>query len=183
MPGIRHRPRRLVLAATVQEADWDGRYRSGNREWANGIRIEDTRRTDYRISSHPELVNGFINQYRNFLQSLDLHDKTACTEETSYAGKVLILRADVLTDRYKQGDYQYFYAVSGFGCDPDKLGTKVFGEFLKDGEETCFTRSDFHGVADESQMPEWAKERTAEIRERINNGPAEAEDASMGQTM
>jgi len=172
-----------VLAATVQEADWDGRYRSGNREWANGIHIEDTRRTDYRISSHPELVNGFINQYRSFLQSRNLHDRTACTEETSYTGKVLILRADVLTDRYKLGDYQYFYAVSGFGCEPDKLGTKVFGEFLKDGEETCFTRSDFHGVADESQMPEWAKERTAEIRERINNGPAEAEDASMGQTM
>ena len=111
-----------VLAATVQEADWDGRYRSGNREWANGIHIEDTRRTDYRISSHPELVNGFINQYRSFLQKLDLHDRTACTEESSYAGKVLILRADVLTDRYKLGDYQYFYAVSGFGCEPDKLG-------------------------------------------------------------
>ena len=73
--------------------------------------------------------------------------------------------------------------VSGFGCDPDKLGTKVFGEFLKDGEETCFTRSDFLGVADESQIPEWAQERTAEIRNRLNNGPAEAEDASMGQTM
>ena len=73
--------------------------------------------------------------------------------------------------------------MSGFGCEPDKLGTKVFGEFLKDAEETCFTRSDFLGVADESQLPEWARERTAEIRNRLNNGPAEAEDASMGQTM
>ena len=172
-----------VLAATVQEADWDGRYRQKNRDWANGIRIEDTRRTDYRVSSHPELVNGFIDQYRKFLQSLDLHDKTACTEETAYAGRVLILRPDVLNDRYKHGDYQYFYAVSGFGCEPDKLGTKVFGEFLKDGEETCFTRSDFLGAADESQLPEWARERVTEIRSRMENSSDEAENASMEQRM
>ena len=172
-----------VLAATVHEADWDGRYRQKNRDWANGIHIEDTRRTDYRVSSHPELVNGFIDQYRKFLQSLDLHDKTACTEETAYTGKVLILRPDVLNDRYKHGDYQYFYAVSGFGCEPDKLGTKVFGEFLKDGEETCFTRSDFLGAADESQLPEWARERVAEIRTRMENSCDEAQSASMEQRM
>lgn len=172
-----------VLAATVQEADWDGRYRQKNRDWANGIRIEDTRRTDYRVSSHPELVNGFIDQYRKFLQSLDLHDKTACTEETAYAGRVLILRPDVLNDRYKHGNYQYFYAVSGFGCEPDKLGTKVFGEFLKDGEETCFTRSDFLGAADESQLPEWARDRVAEIRTKMENSFDEAQSASMEQTM
>ena len=172
-----------VLAATVQEADWDGRYRQMNRDWANGIYIEDTRRTDYRVSSHPELVNGFIDQYRQFLQTLDLHDKTACTEETDYAGRVLILRPDVLNDRYKQGDYQYFYAESGFGCEPDKLGTKVFGEFLKDGEETCFTRSDFLGAADESQLPEWARERVAEIRTRMENSSDEAQSASMEQRM
>ena len=33
-----------VLAATVQEADWDGRYRPKNREWADGIYIPDTRK-------------------------------------------------------------------------------------------------------------------------------------------
>ena len=172
-----------VLAATVQEASWDERYRPKNREWANSIYIPDTRREEYRVTSHPELVNGFIDQYRRFLQTLDLHDKSVCNKETEYSGRVLILNPDVLNDRYKQGDYQYFFAESGFGCWPDKLGTKVFGEFLKDGEQTVFERGDFLGAADERLLPEWAQERTAEIRDRLDNAPAETEDASMGQTM
>ena len=172
-----------VLAATVQDADWDGRYRPQNLEWAKSICIPDTRRADYRVRSHPELVNGFINQYRVFLQSLNLHGQSACTEETDYIGKVLILKPEVLKDEYKQGDYQYFYAYGGFGCRPESLGRKVAGEFLKDGESCSFAREDFAGVADESQLPDWARERIAEIRERRNDSPDEAEDASMEQTM
>ena len=172
-----------VLAATVQEADWDGRYRPKNREWANGIDIPDTRKADYCVSSHPELVNGFIDQYREFLRTLDLHDRSVCTGEQNYEGRVLILNPDVLKDEYKRGDFQYFYARGGFGCSPDTLGHKVTGEFLKDGEVCSFERSEFLGAADESLLPEWARDRVSEIREQSNENPDETQGASFGQTM
>ena len=85
-------------------------------------------------------------------------------------------------------------SVSGRGCDRCfkalSYGLKHHvadydraGERCRQAHVAKGRRSDFLGVADESQLPEWARERTAEIRNRLNNGPAEAEDASMGQTM
>ena len=50
-----------VLASTIQHADWDGRYRPNNREWAAKYAIptdpEDTT-SDFCLTTHPEIVNG-----------------------------------------------------------------------------------------------------------------------------
>ena len=159
-----------VLANTVQLADWDGRYRPSTREWADSFPIPDSpedRRWEFQLHSHPEIVNGMTGLYRKFVQSLGLHDRNDCLEDSGvedYTGKVLILNPDILKDEYKTGDYQYFLAESGFGCNPSSLGSKVFGQFLLDGEKTYFARSEFIGIADESRMPEWALEKLDEIR-------------------
>lgn len=81
----------------------------------------------------------------------------------SYAGRVLLLDPDVLREEYRYAEFQYFYAESGFGCDPSKLGSKIFGRFLYDGERTAFRRQDFLGIADPSKMPAWAQLKTAEL--------------------
>ena len=75
----------------------------------------------------------------------------------NYEGKLLVLRPEALKEEYRFEEFQYFLGQSGFGCDPSKLGTKVFGRFLIDGEETSFHRGAFMGVADEKKLPEWAK--------------------------
>lgn len=83
-------------------------------------------------------------------------DKTNCIDEKDYGYKLLILRPDVLAEGFRNSDYQYFFATTGFGCKPDGTG-KVFGSFLKDGEKSYFYRRDFIGVADTKQLPDWAK--------------------------
>lgn len=56
----------LVLANTVQLQDWDGRYSRRNKEWAATIPSfdSDTVRRDYALSSHPAVLDGFIDLVR-----------------------------------------------------------------------------------------------------------------------
>jgi hypothetical protein len=75
----------------------------------------------------------------------------------------MILRPSALNEQYRSREYQYFLADSGFGCNPDKLGGKVFGRFLTDGESTQFRRGDFLGEADSYGLPDWAKKKLQEL--------------------
>lgn len=91
---------------------------------------------------------------------MKLLDKDNCdTEEMNYAEKLLILKPSALREEFRNPFFQYFYAMSGFGCYPDKLGGKVFGKFLADGENCQFRRNDFIGAADTRQLSQWAKKR------------------------
>ena len=96
-------------------------------------------------------------------------------EPIDYAGKLLILSPNVLKDQYKTPEDQLFYATGGFGCDPTKMGRKVFGFFLKDGEETHFARGDFLGVIKDECIPDWAYDKLNEYEEY-----SDTEDEGMG---
>lgn len=80
-----------------------------------------------------------------------------------YERKLLILKPEILNEQFKDPINQYFYAAGGFGCDPEKSGRKVFGQFLADDEKAQFYREDFFGVADYEQLPKWAVERLEQI--------------------
>ena len=154
-----------VLANTVQWKHTDGRFSDKNREWANGFFIpNDENRINFLVNSHPGLVDLFTNQTRRAWKKLGLFDGFHCTDETDYTGKLLIMRADSLKEEYRTPDFQLFFAKGGFGCREDTLGRKVFGAFLKDGEETSFTRSDFIGVIKDEFIPDWAKEKLDELQ-------------------
>lgn len=77
-----------------------------------------------------------------------LNSSKCIADDNEYAGKLLIIKPTSLKEEFRQPYFQYFYATSGFGCYADKLGGKVFGKLLADGEECYFYRSDFIGVAD-----------------------------------
>lgn len=64
-----------VLANTVQYANWDGRYSRGNKEWAASVisgTIDEDRRTDFLLISHPAVLDGFVNMFRYELNELGL---------------------------------------------------------------------------------------------------------------
>lgn len=73
-----------VLASTVQHFSWYGRFRHHNKLWADEFLIPtdpDDRTTDYCVNYHPEIVNGLIDQYREYVQTLDEeneHDIELC---------------------------------------------------------------------------------------------------------
>ena len=167
-----------VLANTLQEKAYDGRFSGSNKEWAAGFYIpNDEARWAFCVGSHPGLTDLFVNQMRSAWQKLGLLDHSHCSEEADYTGKLLILKPTVLKDEYKSADFQLFLAQSGFGCSPSASGQKVFGKFLKDGESTHFNRSDFLGVIKDEYVPEWAAEKLAEMRPPDE---CETEDMMMG---
>lgn len=70
-----------VLANTIQQKDWDGRFSHSNKDWAKGIYIppdKHDRNLEYVVESHPAVLDGFVNEYRKAYQALGLFDHTHC---------------------------------------------------------------------------------------------------------
>lgn len=155
-----------VLANTIREKEHDGRISRENKAWAKSCFIpQDTTRFQFVVNSHPGLTNHFVDDVRRAWRELGLFDKSHCTGmDEDYEGKVLVLNPAVLKDEYKSPDHQLFLADSGFGCSPTARGRAVYGRFLKDGEETVYNRQDFIGVLKGKHLPDWAREKLAEIQ-------------------
>ena len=59
-----------VLAATVQDKDWDARFSRENKAWAQTMPMPEgsedgNRRSHWVVDSHPGLVNLFVDQVRD----------------------------------------------------------------------------------------------------------------------
>ena len=158
-----------VLAASIMNKSFDGRFSRENKDWARSVipsYLPQKEIREYSVDSHPTVLNGFIDEVRKEYAMLGLVGKMECVqsdEPQDYEKKLLILKPEILNEQFKGPINQYFYATGGFGCDPEKSGKKVFGQFLADGEKTHFYREDFVGVADYEQLPKWAVERIEQI--------------------
>ncbi|MSS13813.1 DUF3849 domain-containing protein [Porcincola intestinalis] len=91
-----------VLANTVQYATWDGRYSRSNKEWAasvmTGVTDED-RRTDFLVTSHPAVLDGFVDMFRKELTALGLEqDGTKQVQEDAIEES---MESDVLPEEMK----------------------------------------------------------------------------------
>ena len=157
-----------VLANTLHELKWDGRFSYANKHWAEKIYIPTdlNHNSDFVVRSHPAVLDGFVSFYRKAVQALNLFGAEHCVgdrAEQDYTGKVLVLSPDVLREQYWGQKYQLLYAQSGFGCKPHSSGRAVFATSLADGETARWNREDFVGVLDDKFLPEWAKPKLAEL--------------------
>ena len=90
-----------VLANTVKEHMDDGRFRPANKKWADGIYIpKDRRNYEFSVGSHPEIVNGLITDYRQYLSDV-LHqygvgDCLPGSNHDNYEHQLLILNPFLL---------------------------------------------------------------------------------------
>ena len=157
-----------VLANTLHELKWDGRFSYANKHWAEKIYIPTDliHNSDFVVRSHPAVLDGFVSFYRKAVQALNLFGAEHCVgdrAEQDFTGKVLVLSPDTLKEScWSQAD-QLWYARSGFGCEPHSSGRAVFATCLSDGETARWNREDFIGVLDDKFLPEWAKPKLAEL--------------------
>ena len=56
----------FVLANTLQEHSYDGRYHPTNKQWSQSIYIppDGDHRYAFMVGSHPAVLDGFVTQYR-----------------------------------------------------------------------------------------------------------------------
>lgn len=59
---------RYVLAATVQEKDYDDRFSRSNKAWAAQTKVSNN--SGFIVESHPAVLDGFISQFREFQQEM-----------------------------------------------------------------------------------------------------------------
>ena len=157
-----------VLANTLHELKWDGRFSPANKQWAERRYIPQDERHNAAITvrSHPAVLDGFVSLYRKAVQALNLFGAEHCVgdrAEQDFTGKVLVLSPDTLKEScWSQAD-QLWYAHDGVGCRPHAIGRSVRCTCLGDGETTRWNRDEFIGVLDEQFLPEWAQEKLAEL--------------------
>lgn len=158
-----------VLAASILNKNYDGRFSHENMQWARSVipsYIPQKEIQNYCVDSHPAVLNGFIDEVRKEYRKLGLVGEKQCVQSDkpqNYEKKLLILKPEILNEQFKNPINQYFYATGGFGCDSERSGRKVFGQFLADGEKAHFYREDFIGIADKEQLPKWAVKRLEQI--------------------
>lgn len=166
-----------VLVNTVQQKEWDGRFSHDNKDWAKRTYIppdEDnftrySRNLDFVVDSHPAVLDGFINQYRRVYEALKLFEHSHCepdSENMNYEDKVLVLSTDSLKESGWSQQNQLWLAIGGFGCSPNSIGRAVFATCLSDGREARWNRLDFIGILQETYLPDWAREKLAELQKQ-----------------
>lgn len=158
----------FVLANTLRELHWDGRFSQSNKEWSKSSYIppDKEHNADFTVASHPAVLDGFINQARRAYHELGLFEHTQCEPDSktlNYEGKVLVLSPDILKESCWRPEDQLWFTENGFGCDPDSSGRAVFCMCLSDGERTRWNRHDFVGILKDEHIPEWAREKLQQL--------------------
>jgi len=156
-----------VIANTILERHGDGRFHRENNDWARKLNIPQWRNNyEFALRSHSCIVDGLASDVRKMYAALGLFSGEHIAdpgEPQDYAGKLVILRDTALKEECRTPENQLFLAESGFGCSPEKVGKKVFGRFLSDGEKGQFYRQDIIGVIADEHIPDWAREKLSEI--------------------
>lgn len=168
----------FVLANTIQEKSYDGRFDADNKAWAQNQRVprDDDHNRRFTVDSHPAVLNGFVDQFCQAYKALNLFEGEHCdTIWQELEGKVLVMKPSTLKESYWSPDNQLWVATGGFGCSPNAAGRAVYATCLGDGEENVrWNREDFFGVLKEGLLPDWAREQLEKFQSGQKIGPVDS---------
>ena len=70
----------FVLACTLQELSHDGRFSQSNKAWAEQIDVppDENRNYQYTVGSHPAVLDGFVQEFREAYAELGLFAPKHC---------------------------------------------------------------------------------------------------------
>ena len=88
------------------------------------------------------------------------------SEYGDYEGRVCIVKADKLRPEYRNASHQLIYITGGNGARADALGRACFSKELYSGKESRYNRTSILGIAYETKLPDWAKEKLSDIKKQ-----------------
>ena len=159
-----------VLANTLREKSWDGRFSRSNKDWSQEFTIppDSQHNSEFVVETHPAVLDGFVSQVRQAYQQLNLFDARQCypdsQAELNCGGKILVLSTEALRESCWTPENQLWYAHDGFGCSPCTIDQSIRCTCLGDGETTHWNRRDFVGVLKEEYLPKWALSKMQQLR-------------------
>lgn len=86
--------------------------------------------------------------------------------DDSLVGKVAAVRADSIRPEYRSAEHQLVLVTGGNGARGGARGSACFCTNLYSGERSRWERYDLAGEVKPERLPDWAKERFAEIQEQ-----------------
>jgi len=92
-------------------------------------------------------------------------DCTEITSEDDLNNRVVVIRADVLRPEYRSARYQLRLCTGGFGASPHSRGSACYCKDLVAGKDSRFERRDILGVMEPDDLPQWARDGLAAIKQ------------------
>ncbi len=169
---------RLVVLAENPEAE--NRYMVCEYRWDNPFGVMDNKYTgvthDY-VEALQEFTKILQHNVNCVISTRDVRKELLGVEPTpldvsdcipnglqeNLEGKLIVIKAEVLSPEFQTADHQLKICQGGFGANPNARGNAVFCKDLYSGKESRFERSDVLGVADIARLPQWAKTKLAEL--------------------
>ncbi len=136
-----------VLANTVVEQDYDGRFSTENKEWAKGFSMEQPKdeRRYFVVNAHPAVVDGLITRLREKTKQEDKNIMAEKEPKTDY------IKANVATDalvnKYQMNSVFRMptsseYAGYTYSVFNDKIrSSRQTTDLQSDSQELCYQLS------------------------------------------
>ncbi len=119
---------------------------------------------------------GQIQEYAEVLRiernnGIEYHRLTAedClpgSKDADYTGQFIVVDSAALLAEYRSSESQLILCSHGNGARPNAIGRSVFATELLSGERVVYDRSHILGIADEAQLPQWAKTKLEIMRDK-----------------
>ncbi len=90
---------------------------------------------------------------------------TPITHEDDLNGKIVVIRPNILRREYRAANHQLKLCTGGFGASPNSRGSACYCTDLCTGKSSRFERRDVLGTIAPEDLPQWAKDGLATIRQ------------------
>ena len=132
---------------------------------ATGSYAEALKEIGERVRTEAE-KSFSIQQERGIFETLSYDDCIPGSEHEHYAGRLIVVRSEILQKDKQTADYQLCRAESGFGCSGSARGRAVYVRTVYDNREMRYDREDILGVIKPERIPGWAKARLLEEQKK-----------------
>lgn len=118
----------LIVATTINEHDFDGRYSRANKEWAKSIPMSESEdeRSNCCLNVHPAVLDGFTNRIRKKIKE----------NQEDVVDKGEISEVEKLVEFAESGDYEKIKAYYAFIYERGPGGTGRYQAYVLEEGET-----------------------------------------------
>ena len=164
----------FVLANTLKQLSYDGRFSDGNKRWADGIDVPENisrgidLNRDYIVSSHPAVLNGFIDMARNEIRTRKLEEmlgvKNQHITETTRG-----YEADGHTGTWYAIDMKTYHGERFFQMRSEEYGQDV-ADIIVSENGTLVAEDIWHGFDEGAReaISEYLEENGATVYDLMN---------------
>lgn len=164
----------FVLANTLKQLSYDGRFSDGNKRWADGIDIPENisrgmdLNRDYIVSSHPAVLNGFIDMARNEIRIRKLEEVLGVKNQ-HITENTRGYEADGHTGTWYAVDMKTYHGERFFQMRSEEYGQEV-ADIIISENGTLVAEDIWHGFDEGAReaISEYLEENGATVYDLMN---------------